>query len=99
MMENIIKPPIMITAITGHLQYVAAMQLSQLEKAVLKFEKPLSASEMTPRASKAGCTALAIEPHTPPLKLLAIITSIVGILMDGVDAHEQIIEYRKSLPI
>jgi len=30
--ERRMRPPIMIAAITGHLQYVAFIQLSQLEK-------------------------------------------------------------------
>lgn len=34
-MDRMMRPPTMITAITGHLQNVAFIQLSQLENAVL----------------------------------------------------------------
>lgn len=65
----------------SYLQNVAAMQLSQLEKAVVTLESssvmPLSAN---PLSAKAFCILLPRIPATPPLTLLVIATSIEGIL-------------------
>lgn len=69
----------MIIAITGHLQYVACMQLSQLENASLMSDNCPWASEITPLCSSPACKLRATMSSTPPLTLLAIATSIEGI--------------------
>lgn len=70
----------MISAITGHLQYTAAMQLSQLEKASFTLVMLDSALVIRLLFSNAACKLLARIPPTPPLTLLAIATSMEGIL-------------------
>lgn len=56
------------------------MQLSQLENDSFTLEMLVAASATTPLSSKAACKLLAIMPPTPPLTLLAIATSIEGIV-------------------
>lgn len=55
------------------------MQLDQLEKAVLTSEMFVWASDTMLLSANAFCRLLANIPVTPPLKLLAIATSMEGI--------------------
>lgn len=63
-----------------YLQYTAAMQLSQLEKDSFTLEMLDSALVTILLSSNAACKLLAMIPPTPPLTLLAIATSMEGIL-------------------
>lgn len=67
-----------------YLQYVASMQLSQLEKDSLTLEILFVALDTISLlsgvlSSNAACKLLAIMPPTPPRTLRAIATSIEGI--------------------
>jgi len=80
--EKMIKLTTIITPMTGHLQYVAAMQLSQLEKAFLTsltWFPALVTVSVIPRFSMFAAKLDTTEPNTPPRRLLAMATSIEGI--------------------
>lgn len=62
-----------------YLQYVACMQLSQLENASLISDICPWASETTPLPPIPACKLRATMSSTPPLTLLAIARSIEGI--------------------
>ena len=62
------------------MQYVACMQLSQLENASLMSDNCPCASSTTPLGASPACTLRANMSTTPPLTLLAIARSIEGIL-------------------
>lgn len=70
----------LIDGALAYLQNVAAMQLSQLEKAVVTDESSsvILLSAM-PLSAKAFCILLPSIPITPPLTLLVMATSIEGI--------------------
>lgn len=59
------------------------MQLSQLEKAVAA-SVALSWRPPTSRGANDECRPWAMDPHTPPRRLLAIATSTDGILNESV---------------
>lgn len=72
-----INPTTTITAITGHLQYVAAIQLSQLLKLFL-----ISLAEsVIPLRSSTGRSEAATKPMARPPRLLAMATSIDGMFL------------------
>jgi hypothetical protein len=76
--ERTIKPPIIIAAMTGHLQYVAAIQLSQLEKVFLTLET----SEVIDLGSEVAVllkSPSATKSTTPHRKLLVIAVVMCGI--------------------
>ena len=77
-----------MTAMTGYLQKVAFMQLSQLEKAVLTSLTLFEVSSMILRLAISLVTLLTMlslrVPHVPPWRLLAMATSIEGILFEAV---------------
>lgn len=66
--------------ICPYLQYTAAMQLSQLENASFTLVMLDSALDIKLLLSNADCKLLAIIPPTPPLTLLAIATSMEGMM-------------------
>lgn len=63
------------------------MQLSQLEKASFTLVMLDSALDIKLLFSNADCKLLAIIPPTPPLTLLAIATSMEG-MMDQISAAQ-----------
>lgn len=98
--EKMIKPPTIMTPMTGHLslsaitshapsscgwtylQKLTDMQLSQLEMAVLKsliWFPAFSTVDMIWRLSTLAVMLDITDPHTPPRRLRAMATSIVGI--------------------
>ena len=66
----------------AYLQYVACIQLSQLEKA-LAASVALSFTSLRSRGASDSSRLSAIDPHTPPRRLLAMATSTDGIAADG----------------
>jgi len=86
-MPRRMRPPTTMTAMTGHLQNEAFMQLSQLEKAVLtSVTLPWASLMMSLRDSPATTARVTTSfnwSSTPPRRLLAIATSTDGILSSG----------------